>query len=195
MPTPPKTSPRPRNRFRSDRSRSYRRPPPTLPRTSPRDPNHETPAPPHQPAEPEPVGAVIHEFVRRVPEPDALQWAAEVQAALTQPAELGDPGAAGAGVRRGGRARPGLRRPGGAQRSGRPRRARGDHPPALRAARSAAHGRAPAPRQPQTARGARVRRRAVARRATGPVDAKGRVRRPGPQAPRSYTARLPCAAQ
>ncbi|MEY9889456.1 hypothetical protein ABIA31_003107 [Catenulispora sp. MAP5-51] len=42
-------------------------------------------------AEPEPVGAVIHEFVRRVPEPDALQWAAEVQAALTQPAELAIP--------------------------------------------------------------------------------------------------------
>jgi hypothetical protein len=42
-------------------------------------------------AEPEPAGAVIHEFVRRSPEPDALQWAAEVQAALTQPAELAVP--------------------------------------------------------------------------------------------------------
>ena len=54
-------------------------------------PDHETPAPAHRPAEPESVGAVIHEFVRRSPEPDALQWAAEVQAALTQPAELAIP--------------------------------------------------------------------------------------------------------
>ena len=46
---------------------------------------------PSQPAEPEPAGAVIHEFVRRSQEPDALQWAAEVQAALTQPAELAIP--------------------------------------------------------------------------------------------------------
>jgi hypothetical protein len=53
--------------------------------------DHETPAPPHQPTEPESAGAVIHEFVRRSPEPDALQWAAEVQAALTQPAELAIP--------------------------------------------------------------------------------------------------------
>ncbi|WP_194915420.1 hypothetical protein [Catenulispora rubra] len=58
---------------------------------------HETPAaepapnPASQPAEAESVGAVIHEFVRRSPEPDALQWAAEVQAALTQPAELAIP--------------------------------------------------------------------------------------------------------
>jgi hypothetical protein len=42
-------------------------------------------------AESESAGAVIHEFVRRTPEPDALQWAAEVQAALTQPAELAIP--------------------------------------------------------------------------------------------------------
>ncbi|WP_194926338.1 hypothetical protein [Catenulispora pinisilvae] len=45
----------------------------------------------HQFADPEPAGAVIHEFVRRPQEPDALQWAAEVQAALTQPAELAIP--------------------------------------------------------------------------------------------------------
>ena len=51
----------------------------------------ETPAPTHQSPEPEPAGAVIHEFVRRAPEPDALQWAAEVQAALTQPAEIAIP--------------------------------------------------------------------------------------------------------
>jgi len=50
-----------------------------------------TPSPASQPAEAESVGAVIHEFVRRSPEPDALQWAAEVQAALTQPAELAIP--------------------------------------------------------------------------------------------------------
>ncbi|MEY9862299.1 hypothetical protein ABH935_007944 [Catenulispora sp. GAS73] len=49
------------------------------------------PTPASQPAEAESVGAVIHEFVRRSPEPDALQWAAEVQAALTQPAELAIP--------------------------------------------------------------------------------------------------------
>ena len=49
------------------------------------------PSPASQPAEAESVGAVIHEFVRRSPEPDALQWAAEVQAALTQPAELAIP--------------------------------------------------------------------------------------------------------
>lgn len=49
------------------------------------------PAPEHQSPEPEPVGAVIHEFVRRAPEPDALQWAAEVHAALTQPAEIAIP--------------------------------------------------------------------------------------------------------
>jgi hypothetical protein len=56
-------------------------------------PEHEAPAPgpASQPAEAESVGAVIHEFVRRSPEPDALQWAAEVQAALTQPAELAIP--------------------------------------------------------------------------------------------------------
>ena len=45
----------------------------------------------HQLLDPEPAGAVIHEFVRRPQEPDALQWAAEVQAALTQPAELAIP--------------------------------------------------------------------------------------------------------
>ncbi|MBS2552555.1 hypothetical protein KGQ19_37440 [Catenulispora sp. NL8] len=45
----------------------------------------------HQFTDPEPAGAVIHEFVRRPQEPDALQWAAEVQAALTQPAELAIP--------------------------------------------------------------------------------------------------------
>ncbi|MEZ0108403.1 hypothetical protein ABH920_002401 [Catenulispora sp. EB89] len=50
-----------------------------------------TPSPASRPAEAESVGAVIHEFVRRSPEPDALQWAAEVQAALTQPAELAIP--------------------------------------------------------------------------------------------------------
>ena len=49
------------------------------------------PGPASQPAEAEPAGAVIHEFVRRSPEPDALQWAAEVHAALTQPAELAIP--------------------------------------------------------------------------------------------------------
>jgi len=54
-------------------------------------PEAEAPAPAHQSPEPEPAGAVIHEFVRRAPEPDALQWAAEVQAALTQPAELAIP--------------------------------------------------------------------------------------------------------
>lgn len=54
-------------------------------------PEAETPTPTRQSPEPEPAGAVIHEFVRRAPEPDALQWAAEVQAALTQPAELAIP--------------------------------------------------------------------------------------------------------
>lgn len=49
------------------------------------------PASQHRPPESESAGAVIHEFVRRAPEPDALQWAAEVQAALTQPAELAIP--------------------------------------------------------------------------------------------------------
>lgn len=53
--------------------------------------HHEAPAHLGQFAEPESVGAVIHEFVRRPQEPDALQWAAEVQAALTQPAELAIP--------------------------------------------------------------------------------------------------------
>lgn len=53
--------------------------------------SHEAPAHAGQSAEPESVGAVIHEFVRRPQEPDALQWAAEVQAALTQPAELAIP--------------------------------------------------------------------------------------------------------
>jgi hypothetical protein len=51
----------------------------------------QTPASAHRSPEPEPAGAVIHEFVRRAPEPDALQWAAEVQAALTQPAEIAIP--------------------------------------------------------------------------------------------------------
>jgi hypothetical protein len=41
--------------------------------------------------EPESVGAVIHEFVRRPQDPDATQWAAETPAALPQPAELAIP--------------------------------------------------------------------------------------------------------
>ena len=89
----------------------------------------------HQLLDPEPAGAVIHEFVRRPQEPDALQWAAEVQAALTQPAELAiptqpepeyaeevEPGLAAGGVSHRGR-------------SGRSRGDGGDHPAALRAAR------------------------------------------------------------